>query len=86
MRSHYLCSSTDKGEDALASLRVHGYVEAIWGHTGLGRMLMVPHPDAYVERVDQLVYKTDPGAQCVQSAIAPTVSHLRRVTSVPEPR
>jgi hypothetical protein len=87
MRSHYLCSSADKGEDTQAALRAHGYVEAIWGHTRLGRrMLVVPHRDAYVERVDHLVYKTDPGAQRVGPAIAPTVSQLRRVTTVPTPR
>ena len=79
MWSHYLCSSDDKGDDAQASLRAHGYVEAIWGHTSQGRMLLVPHRDAYAGRVDNLVYKTDPAAQRVGPAIVRTASHVRRV-------
>jgi hypothetical protein len=79
MWSHYLVSSAGKGEDAQASLRTHGYAEAIWGHTSHGRMLLVPHPDAYVGRVDHLVYKTDPAAQRVGPAVVRTVSQVRRV-------
>jgi hypothetical protein len=79
MWSHYLCSSADKGADAQASLRDHGYVEAIWGHTSHGRMLLVPHPDPYVGRVDHLVYKTDPAAQRLGPAIVRTSSQVRRV-------
>jgi hypothetical protein len=80
MWSQYVCSSADMGEDAQATLRAHGYAEAIWGHTNQRRMLLVPHPDAYVGRVDHLVYKTDPAAQRVGPAIVRTVSHVRRVT------
>jgi hypothetical protein len=80
MRSHYLCSGADKGEDAQATPRAHGYVEAIWGHTNHRRMLLVPHPDAYVGRVDHLLYKTDPTAQRLGPAIVPTASQVRRVT------
>ncbi len=80
MRSHYLCSSADTAEDAEAVLRAHGYVDAIWGPGCGRRMLLVPHPDAYVERVDHLVYRTDPAAQSVGPAIVRTVSHVRRVT------
>jgi hypothetical protein len=80
MRSHYLCSSADKAEDAEDVLRAHGYVDAIWGPACGRRMLLVPHPDAYVGRVDHLVYKTDPAAQWVGPAIVPAVSQVRRVT------
>jgi hypothetical protein len=86
MRSHYLCSGADNGEDAQASLLAHGYVEAIWGHTSRRRMLVVLHPDACVERVDHLVYKTDPGEQRVGPAMVGTVSQVRRVTTVRKPR
>ena len=79
MWSHYLCSSDDKGNDTQASLRAHGYVEAIWGHTSQGRVLLVPHRDAYVGRVDHLVYVTDPAARRVGPALVPTASQVRRV-------
>jgi hypothetical protein len=84
MRSQYLCSSADRCEAAQAALRAHGYVEAIWGTVSHRRLLVVPHPDAYVERVDHLVYRTDPEAQrlgpCIQWQ---TVARVRRVTTVP---
>jgi hypothetical protein len=89
MRSHYLCSGADNGEDAQAPLLAHGYVEAIWGHTSHRRMLVVLHPDADVERVDHLdhlVYQTDPGEQRVGLAMVRTVSHVRRVTTVQKRR
>jgi hypothetical protein len=79
MLSHYLCSSADKAEDAQATLRAHGYVEAVWGHACGRRMLLVPHPDAYGERVDHLVYRTDPAAQWLGPAIVRTTSQVRRV-------
>jgi hypothetical protein len=86
MRSHYFCSSADKCEDAQAALRAHGYLEAIWGDTGHRRMLVVPHPDAYVQRVDNLVYKADPSAQRLGPPVAHTPPRVRRLTTVPAPR
>jgi hypothetical protein len=80
MLSHYLCSSADKAEGAQASLRAHGYVDAIWDRACGRRLLLVPHADAYVERVDHLVYRTDPAAQWVGPAMERTAAHVRRVT------
>jgi hypothetical protein len=86
MRSHYLCSGADNGEDAQGSLLARGYVEAIWGHNGRRRMLVVLHPDACVQRVEHLVYKTDPGEQRVGPAMVRAVSTVRRVTAVQKRR
>jgi hypothetical protein len=61
--SQYLCSSFHKREVAQAALHAHGYIEAFRGDSGHGKTLVVPHPDAYVDRVDDLVRKADPSAQ-----------------------
>ena len=79
MWSHYRCSSAAKGEYVEASPRAHGYLEAIWGHTSHGKMLLVPHTDACVGRVDHLAYVTNPAARRVGPPLVPTASQVRRV-------
>jgi hypothetical protein len=86
MLPHDLCSSADRCEDARAALRFHGYVEAIWATASHRRMLVVPHPDAHVERVDHLVYKTDPTTQRSGLARVARVSRVRQVSTVPASR
>jgi hypothetical protein len=63
MMSQYRFSTADKREEAQAKLGGLGYDVQGGGGAESRDILIVHHPDAYVARVDDIIYKIDPAAR-----------------------
>jgi hypothetical protein len=79
MRSHYLCSSADKCEDAESALRRHGYIEATRETPATEGCSSSLIPTPTFQRVDDLVHKAEPSARRLGLLVVQTPSRVRRV-------
>jgi hypothetical protein len=60
MISQYLFANSDQRLEADSALRGHGYDTWCCDIADQRRILVVDHPDAYIERVNNLIHKACP--------------------------